>query len=230
MTGLLTQHPAARSRGQRTTGTARPWAVRICRAIGSRLARIMFRLEVTGSEHVPVTGAVLLASNHSGLLDGPLVFLLAPRPAVFLTKAEMFVGPGARVFGWLGCLPVHRGRPDRSALRAGLAALAEGKALGVFPEGTRGTGRLDTMADGLAYLALRSGAAVVPVAVSGTAAALPRGRVVPRLRVPVQVSFGRPFKVHTDGDPRVRGVLRKAGEELRLGLRAHLASSSPEPS
>ncbi|MGZ6826936.1 MAG: lysophospholipid acyltransferase family protein, partial [Mycobacteriales bacterium] len=139
------------------------------RPFGRVLFRALFRLEVRGTEHVPSRGPVLLAGNHTGFLDGPLLFALSPRPASFLAKSELFVGPVAHALGRLGQIPVHRGRPDRAALRAGLAVLAGDGALGVFPEGTRGAGELESVSDGLAYLALRSGAPVVPVAVVGTA-------------------------------------------------------------
>jgi 1-acyl-sn-glycerol-3-phosphate acyltransferase len=110
---------------------------------------------VIGGEHVPTAGPVLLAGNHTGFLDGPLVYAFSPRSATFLAKSELFVGPLARPLTWLGQIPVHRGHPDRAALRAGLAVLASGGALGVFPEGTRGSGTLEEVSDGLAYLALR---------------------------------------------------------------------------
>jgi 1-acyl-sn-glycerol-3-phosphate acyltransferase len=171
---------------------------------------------------------VLLAGNHSGILDGPLVFFLSPRPTSLLTKSEVFVGPWARACGWLGLIPVHRGQADRAALQAGLAQLAAGGVLGVFPEGTRGSGGFDSITDGLAYLALRSGAPVVPIAVTGTGLALPRGRVLPRLRAPVRVVFGPPVAVQPTGDPRARRTVRDAAEQLRLALLAHLQSSTEE--
>lgn len=223
-----TASAAPTTQRRRATGARRPWVVAACRATGSRLARLLFRVDVTGAEHVPATGPVLLASNHSGLLDGPFVFLLAPRPAVLLTKSEVFVGVGARVFGWLGCIPVHRGQPDRAALQAGLAALTAGRALGVFPEGTRGTGSLEQVADGLAYLALRSGAPVVPIAVTGTSVALPRGTWRPRLRAPVRVAFGPVVPLDVAGDPRARSTVRATAEQVRLALISHVhATASP---
>jgi 1-acyl-sn-glycerol-3-phosphate acyltransferase len=176
---------------------------------------------------------VILAGNHSGILDGPLVYFVSPRPCRLLTKAEVFVGPWARPCGWLGLIPVHRGQADRAALQAGLAELAAGGVLGVFPEGTRGTGALEQVADGVAYLALRSAAPVVPIAVTGTLAALPRGKVVPVLRSPVRVVFGAPVTVEPAGDPRARRTVRDAAEQLRLALVAHLqttAQSSATPS
>ncbi|MGB8651545.1 MAG: lysophospholipid acyltransferase family protein [Mycobacteriales bacterium] len=182
-----------------------------------------------GREHVPAQGAVLLAGNHGGFLDGPLVYALSPRPATFLAKSELFVGPLARALGWLGQVPVHRGRPDRTALRSGLDVLASGGVLGIFPEGTRGAGVLEEVADGLAYLALRSGAPVVPIAVLGTAAAMPKGARRPRWRAEVAVVFGPPVTVQPDGDPRARRTVRGAAEQLRLALVAHLQTAAGHP-
>ena len=200
------------------------------RLVGTGLTRGVLRLSVSGRENVPRTGPVLLAGNHSGILDGPLVFFLSPRPASLLTKSEVFVGGWARACGWLGLIPVHRGTADRAALKAGLSLLQTGGALGVFPEGTRGTGGLDTVADGLAYLALRSGAPVVPVAVHGTGTALPRGRVLPRWGAPVRMVFGPPITLAPIGDPRARSTVRDAAEQLRLALVDHLRSTTePTP-
>ena len=213
---------AATSLRRVATGTLKPPVVVGVRLVGRLLARSVLRLRVVGAEHVPPSGPVLVAGNHTGILDGPLVFFTTPRPATLLTKSEVFVGVWARACGWLGLIPVHRGAPDRAALKAGLAHLERGGVLGVFPEGTRGSGTLDSVADGLAYLALRSGATVVPLAVHGTADALPRGRVVPRLRTPVTVAFGPPLPLAVTGDPRARSTVRAAAEQLRTGLVAHL--------
>ena len=213
---------------RRATGTVHPAVVTGVRLVGATLARTVLRLRVEGAEHLPPTGPVLVAGNHTGILDGPLLFFLCPRPATLLTKAEVFVGVWARACGWLGLIPVHRGAPDRAALRAGLAHLEGGGVLGVFPEGTRGTGSLETVADGLAYLALRSGATVVPLAVHGTGAALPRGRRLPRWGTPVTVAFGPPVPLAVTGDPRARSTLRAAAEQLRTGLVDHLRRTTPE--
>lgn len=212
----------------RATGTRKPWLVAATRPFGQVMFRTLFSLQVRGAEHVPPTGAVLLAGNHTGFLDGPLVYALSPRPATFLAKSELFVGPTARALGWLGQIPVHRGRPDRTALRSGLAVLEAGGALGVFPEGTRGEGTLEDVSDGLAWLALRSGAPVVPLAVLGTAEALPKGTRRPRWRAPVSVVFGPPVTVEVDGDPRARRTVRAAAEQLRLVLVAHLEQAQQE--
>jgi 1-acyl-sn-glycerol-3-phosphate acyltransferase len=219
--------PPATAR-RRATGTLKPPVRTGVRLVGTGLARSILSLKVEGTHHVPSDGPVLLAGNHSGILDGPLVFFLSPRPASLLTKSEVFVGIWARACGWLGLIPVHRGQADRAALQAGLAHLAAGGALGVFPEGTRGSGVFDEITDGLAYLALRSGAPVVPIAVSGTGAALPKGKTFPKLRAPVRVVFGPPVTVDPIGDPRARRTVRDAAEQLRLALSAHLQSSTEE--
>lgn len=221
MTGV-----AAPTTRRRATGTLKPPVRAAVRVVGTGLAHSVLSLSVTGREHVPSSGPVLLAGNHSGILDGPLVFFVSPRPASLLTKSEVFVGPWARACGWLGLIPVHRGQADRAALQSGLAHLAGGGALGVFPEGTRGSGGFDSITDGLAYLALRSGAPVVPIAVSGTGAALPKGKTVPKLRAPVRIAFGPPVTVDPTGDPRARRTVRDAAEQLRLALLAHLHSST----
>lgn len=209
-------------------GTPKPPLIAFTRAWGRLVARTLFRFEVQGAEHVPRDGAVIVAGNHSGLLDGPLVYVTCPRPPVLLAKAEIFVGPWARALGWLAQVPVHRGQPDRAALKAGLDQLAAGGVLGVFPEGTRGTGRLEQVSHGLAYLALRSGAPVVPLAVVGTAAAWPKGRRLPRLRAPVRVVFGPPVVLDVEGDPRARRTVGVAAEHLRLALVDHLRTTTGE--
>lgn len=203
------------------TGQPKPWLVWLLRPFGRVVFRSAFRMRVVGLEHVPRSGAILLAGNHTGFLDGPLVWAFCPRQATFLAKSELFVGPLSRALGWLGQVPVHRGRPDRTALRTGLAVLRDGGALGVFPEGTRGAGALEQVSDGLAWLALRSQVPVVPIAVLGTAEAMPKGQR-PRLRAPVTLAFGPPVRLTTTGDPRVRRTVRAAAEELRRALLTHL--------
>lgn len=213
---------------RRATGRPKTFLIRLLRPFGRALFRSAFRMTVRGTEHVPPTGAVLLAGNHKGFLDGPLVWAYSPRPAVFLAKSELFVGFLARALGWLGQVPVHRGRPDRTALRTALSVLERGGATGVFPEGTRGTGVLEEISDGLAWLALRSGAPIIPIAVLGTAEALPKGGR-PRWRAPVTLVFGPAVRVTPTGDARSRRTVRAAAEELRVALLDHLEAARDAP-
>ncbi|HET6825416.1 MAG TPA: lysophospholipid acyltransferase family protein [Amnibacterium sp.] len=175
-----------------------------------------------GLEHLPTEGPVLIAGNHTGFLDGPVVFILLPRPSAFLVKSELYDTPFRRVLEFARQIPVRRGTPDRTALRRALAVLRAGGVLGVFPEGTRGEGRLESVQHGIGYLALRAGCAVVPVVCLGTAEALPKGRRLPRWRAPVTVAFGPAFHVLVDGDPRARSTIAAAAEQVRIRLREHL--------
>jgi 1-acyl-sn-glycerol-3-phosphate acyltransferase len=166
-----------------------------------------------------------VAGNHTGFLDGPIVFMMMPRPSSLLVKSELYSGPWARVLAFAQQIPVKRGTPDRTALRRALEVLAGGGVLGVFPEGTRGQGRLESVQHGIGYLALRAGCPVVPVVCLGTAAALPKGKVLPRLRAPIDVVFGPAFTI-VSGDPRARSTIAAAAEQVRQQLLAHLDATS----
>jgi 1-acyl-sn-glycerol-3-phosphate acyltransferase len=194
------------------------------RRLAAWLVRLVFRIRMTGLEHVPASGPVLVAGNHTGFLDGPLVMILLPRPSSFLVKSELYDGPFRRVLSFARQIPVRRGAPDRTALRQALAVLAGGGVLGVFPEGTRGHGRLETVQHGIGYLALRAGCPVVPVVCVGTAEALPEGRALPRWRAPVDIVFGPAFELSVEGNPRARSTVAAAAEEIRLRLLALLDS------
>src|SRR3954449_4295659 len=112
------------------------------------LLRMLFRVRVVGAQHLPRQGPVLVAGNHTGFLDGPIVFMMLPRPSAFLVKSELYSGPWAKLLAFAHQIPVHRGSPDRTALRRALDVLAGGGVLGVFPEGTRGAGRPGGAEDG----------------------------------------------------------------------------------
>lgn len=173
------------------------------RTLAVAIMRAMFGLEATGTEHVPVRGRVLLVSNHSSLLDPPLVGGACPRQLTFLAKAELFDVPGfGRLIHALNARPVRREGADAAALRVALRVLEQGGALLVFPEGTRGPeGQLREPKPGAALLAVLSGAPVVPVFVRGSGRAWPRGRRLPR-PAKVKVAFGpsRRFPRPAGGD------------------------------
>jgi 1-acyl-sn-glycerol-3-phosphate acyltransferase len=186
--------------------------------------RTLLHVRVTGRELVPTEGPVLFAGNHSGWLDGPLVVIEAPRAVRCLTKVEMFVGPLGHVLHLIGQIPLDRTRPDRSALAAAVAELHAGGAVGVFPEGTRGTGDLVEVHDGIAYLAVRGDCPIVPVACLGTTEIWPHGARLPR-RAPIDVVFGKPFQVELPTNRRSRQALSELSEQIRAQLVAHLAEA-----
>jgi len=189
------------------------------------LLRAIFRLRVRGLEHLPASGPALLAGNHTGFLDGPIVFMMLPRPAMFLVKSELYSGPWAKVLSFARQIPIRRGAPDRTALTRALGVLEAGGVLGVFPEGTRGEGKLETIQHGIGYLALRADCPVVPVLCTGTAAALPKGRLLPKWRAPVDVVFGPAFRIEVDGNPRARSTVAAAAEQVREHLLAHIEAT-----
>jgi 1-acyl-sn-glycerol-3-phosphate acyltransferase len=151
-------------------------------------------LQVEGLANIPASGPLLICSNHLSNFD-PLVYAATlPRVLHALTKAELFqTRLGRAFFLRCNCIPVRRGAPDRLALRGALAVLASGGALLLFPEGHRATGAgMLGFELGAGYLAWRSGAMVLPCAIWGTGAVLPKGRLLPRRR-PISVRIGAPF-------------------------------------
>ncbi|HEY8486776.1 MAG TPA: lysophospholipid acyltransferase family protein [Limnochordales bacterium] len=178
-------------------------------------------MRVDGLERLPAQGPVILAINHLSMLDPILIGALVPRVVHFMAKEELFRYPLlAPVLRWVHAFPVRRGQPDREALARALAILRRGEVVGIFPEGTRGVeGRLLPLQAGTAFLALKSGAVVVPVAIVGTHRAMPRGAWWPR-RVGVLVRIGEPLPVAA-GQVR-EGGLRRA-ELQQLSARIHHA-------
>lgn len=201
------------------------------RRFAGLLLRLYFRLRVRGADQIPREGPVLIAGNHSGFLDGPIVMIMLPRPSSFLAKSELFKGALRRVLSFARQIPIHRGTPDRTNLGAGLKVLEGRGVLGVFPEGTRGTGDLETIQHGIGYLALHGRCPIVPVVCTGTASALPKGKALPKLRAPIEIVFGPPFTLDVTGDPRARATIADAAEQIRQHLLDHLAgvaaSSAP---
>ena len=188
--------------------------------IAVALMRLIFRLEAVGREHVPATGGLLIVSNHVSVLDPPFVGGAAPRPVCFMAKEELFRIPlFGRLIRALNARPVRRDGSDMRALKTSLGLLREGRALLVFPEGTRGVeGQpLGPGKPGVGMLAMLSGAPVVPVFVSGSGAALPRGRALPRPSK-VRVTFGPPLVFKAEGkragDDGRKEAYREAAREM----------------
>lgn len=155
------------------TDIARPGLVfTIGRAVLRPLLWLRFRPRITGAEHVPSTGPVLLASNHLSSLDTIMIPSFSPRKVQFLAKASLFEGRFKRwFFTQIGAIPVHReaGSAAQAALEAGREVLAAGQVFAVFPEGSRSRdGRLYSGRSGAAYMALETRASVVPVGLIGT--------------------------------------------------------------
>jgi len=186
------------------------------RRAGARCVRSVLRVHVHRADRIPSGGPVVLVANHSALVDGPLLFGLLGRRAVFLVKHELFRGPLAVALVRLGQLPVRRGAADPAPLRAAVAVLHAGGLVGVFPEGTRGDGDVAAAHHGAAWLARTTGARVLPVAIRGTRRAPGDRR---RIRPRVDVLVGAPLAVHHPSDHTGGGPgLAAATETVRAAL------------
>jgi 1-acyl-sn-glycerol-3-phosphate acyltransferase len=163
------------------------------------------RLKVEGAEHVPAEGAVIIAANHRAMLDVPLLVIACPRRVTFMAKSELFGDPIRRWgFHVLGGFPVRREIADVRAMDTGLAILERGEVLGLYPEGTRSRSReMRPFLKGAAWLALKSGAPIVPSGISGTERSSPEGHRRP-LRKRVRIAFGKPIEVEPVRDARER--------------------------
>jgi 1-acyl-sn-glycerol-3-phosphate acyltransferase len=186
--------------------------VETMRMVVSPVAKVVFRPTIEGADNVPRKGPVIVASNHLSFVDSVVIPITAPRPVSFLAKASYFQGSGVSgAFSrwWytsMGSIPVERGthRAAQESLEAALQVLREGGAFGIYPEGTRSRdGRLYRGRTGVAWLALTSGAPVVPVALRGTQDIQPVGASYPRIRH-VTVRFGAPMAFTDDHTPMAR--------------------------
>ncbi len=191
------------------------------RGLARLLVRLLTRTEVIGRENFPLGGPALVIFNHLG--DGDVVMMLAitPLPLDFMAKIDM---PDdmpliARLAEAYGVIWVHRGRPDRRALRAALDGLAAGRVVAIAPEARYSlTGALEPATEGAAFLALRAGVPVVPVALSGTENA----NLYPnlkRLRRPrIRVTIGAPFYLQPRPGETRRAAIRRGTDEMMCRL------------
>ena len=191
-------------------------------ALGPPIRRA-YGLEVSGAEHVPGFGPAVLASNHDSLLDIPCLVVACPRPVWFMAKVELFRARAASTFFHrLGGFPVRRTANDLRAVRTALDVLRRGRVLGMYPEGTRAS-FLQPFLPGAAWLALVTGAPLIPVGVSGTAEALPRGSRLPK-RTEVMVRFGEPIEPGMEREARARLERARAlTDDLRSSVERLLA-------
>lgn len=186
-----------------------PWLHDVGRWIARGPFRASFRVRARGVSRIPLEGPVVVVANHSSMADGPILFGVLPRRVVFLIKQEMFKGVVGTLLRKIGQLAVRRGAPDRAPLLAAQKVLRAGGLVGVFPEGTRGTGDVAEAQAGAAWLARSTGAVVVPVACRGTLRPAGTRR---RFRPVVDVLVGEPFELPSD---KGRQALVKATEQVR---------------
>ncbi|MFZ6002654.1 MAG: lysophospholipid acyltransferase family protein [Actinomycetota bacterium] len=154
----------------------------IVRGIFVVLFKLFGRVQVIGSEKIPQAGAFVLAPVHRSNIDFALTSLVTTRPMRYMGKDSIWKSKLlGRFVSMLGAFPVHRGSPDRDALRACADIVNGGSPLVMFPEGTRRTGPVvEDLFDGTAYVAAKCGVPIVPVGIGGSEAMMPKGAKLPR--------------------------------------------------
>ncbi len=189
----------------------------------AKFLMLLFRVKVVGASNLP-DGAALLAGNHVSYMDPVLLWCATPRPTHFMAKAELW---RSAVLAWLldrlWAFPVAREEADRTAIATATSLLGSGALVAMFPEGTRGTGGdvLGEAHGGAAFIAIRAGVPIVPVAFIGTDEVWPRGRRLPRL-ARVTIRFGQPVSPQDfpDGSRKervtamMREIMRRISAEL----------------
>jgi 1-acyl-sn-glycerol-3-phosphate acyltransferase len=173
----------------------------VSRLVAGPFLRMLARPQIVGAEHIPATGPAILASNHLSIVDSVYLPLMVQRPVTFAAKSEYFTGTRLQdrlVGAYLRSIKqISTNRADARAahdmLDAALALLRSGQLFGIYPEGTRSPdGKLYRGRTGVGYLALHSGAPVIPVAMIGTEHILPPGSKIPRPGK-VQIRIGEPL-------------------------------------
>jgi 1-acyl-sn-glycerol-3-phosphate acyltransferase len=195
------------------------------RPLARTVIRRRVKVRIVNGEKLPRTGGVILASNHVGVADGPLLAIFAPRPVHALTKQEMFKGFMNGFLLGAGQIPLDRFNADPRAVKKCLRVLRGGGVVGIFPEGSRGAGEFDRFHTGAAYLAMVTGAPVVPVVQFGTREPGAGSHALPGRGVVVDMVFGDPMTIPRAPWPRRKREVAARSVELREHLLTHLAEA-----
>lgn len=174
------------------------------RWVSNLIVFIWARVELSGLENIPPRGPALLVSNHLGDADVIVGFVYAPLNVETIIKIEIYDIP---ILGWLmhayGVIWVHRGQPDRRAIRVVLEALKEGRIVGIAPEGRESlSGSLEEGTNGAAYLALKADAPIIPVTFTGSENKRVFQNMKQMRRTSITVQIGRPFRLDRSDDLR----------------------------
>ena len=199
---------------------------RLAAGLVAVLSWLVFHPRVTGREHIPESGPVIIAPIHRSNLDFAFTLFISRRKVFFMSKDSLFRVPVlGRALRHLGAFPVRRGSADRESTQLAEAVLRRGYPLVLFPEGTRKEGlTVGPLHDGAMFVAARTGARVVPVGIGGTERAMPKGSRIPR-PARVRIVIG-PALEPPRSDGRVsRTQIAEKSEELRAALESAYRSS-----
>ena len=201
------------------------WLYQPSRRFGQVIWSLTGRLTITGQEAMPPFGPLLVASNHLSYNDAGTLVVALPRPIVFLAKKELWNNPIGRFYcDAVGAVPLDRQRGGGEALRYALDALQQDRAILMFPEGgISETGQLRRARTGLAWLALKTQAPILPVGISGS-------EKFPAWRMPVplaswQVNIGTPFTPPQVDGPITKPLLNSVTDMIMERIAAQLPES-----
>lgn len=182
--------------------------------VGKILSSILFKLTgglgISGKDNIPDSGPLIIVSNHQSIIDPFVLMVSFPKKIRFLAAAYLFKIHGVRLFLYTsGAMPVKSRRGDLKSLKKSLALLEKGETIGIFPEGGVSLdGKLKPFMQGWAYLALKTGAKVLPITISGSRQVLPVGKYIPR-RGKIFVNIGKPRSL-----PKKNKISRKDLEQI----------------
>ncbi|MCB0959356.1 MAG: 1-acyl-sn-glycerol-3-phosphate acyltransferase [Acidimicrobiales bacterium] len=196
----------------------------VAKAVLTPLFRASWRFRLEGVDNVPEHGGAILCPNHTSVLDSFFVPALLPRRVTYVGKAEyMDDWKTRKLFPALGMIPIDRdgGDAGERALATAQRLLESGQLFGIYPEGTRSRdGRLYRGHTGPARLALRTGAPIIPIGITGAREVMPPEAKLPKLRLPVTIRFGRPIDASRYADRADdRLVLRQIIDEVMFEIR-----------
>jgi 1-acyl-sn-glycerol-3-phosphate acyltransferase len=200
------------------------WLLHGGRPAARWLVRRWFDVREHGVGHVPPQGPAIVAANHTGVIDGPLLAIFGPRPVHALTKEEMFRGPLGPWLRVTGQIELDRFTTDVGSIRTCLHVLEHGGVVGIFPEGNRGAGDLSRFRNGAAYLALVTGAPIVPLMMFGTRPPGGGKDALPLRGSVVDLVYGAPFRVARTPWPRTAALVAATREALHVRMLEDLAA------
>jgi 1-acyl-sn-glycerol-3-phosphate acyltransferase len=203
----------------------REYGLRLAKPLVAVILRVWWRVRVYGAANIPKTGPVILAANHLGLLDGPVLVALTRRLTFAMAKHELFEGLGGRVLAHVGQISLNRHQVDTRAINRAVQVLRAHQVLAVFPEGVRAGGEVAWAKGGAAYLALIVGAPIVPVAILGTREPGQTRSQLPRRRSPIHLVYGEPFQIPPSPWPRGKALVGEWTEVVRSRLADHVVAA-----
>jgi 1-acyl-sn-glycerol-3-phosphate acyltransferase len=197
-----------------------PWLWKLAQCFCRIVTTCCFDLKVVGLKNFPRDGGVLLVANHQSYLDPVLVGVRLSRPLSYIAKSELFENHLAdRVLRWLGSFPVRQGSIDVRAVRETITRLRCGRALAIFPEGSRTeNGEMLPLERGVGFIVRRAKVSVIPVVIDGSYHAWPMNRTLFR-PWQIRIVYGPPMQLSDLSETQIRDVLEKTLHEMLQVLR-----------